>query len=112
MTIDDNTLYLLEYEAALTWLSEETHSEAGRLAALALAPNLTPAEILTSWSLIAEGREILNRGDHLDLSEHIDLTEILEPLKVEGAMLGVEELRAVGYEARTALAARSFFGGP
>ncbi|MDR0881940.1 MAG: Smr/MutS family protein [Candidatus Adiutrix sp.] len=112
MTIDDNTLYLLEYEAALAWLSEETHSEAGRLAALALTPDLAPEEILRSWSLIAEGREVLNLGDHLDLSEHIDLTEILEPLKVEGARLGVEELRAVGFEARTARAARSFFAGP
>ncbi len=107
--MDENTIALLEYDAALTWLSEETHSEAGRLAALALAPELPPEEIRKSWSLIEEAREVLNLGDHLDLSDHIDLTEALEPLKVEGAMLGVDELRAVGHEARCARRARSFF---
>ncbi|MDR1044746.1 MAG: Smr/MutS family protein [Candidatus Adiutrix sp.] len=107
--MDFNTLNLLEYDSALLRLSQETRSEAGRLAALALSPDLNPGEILLSWALIAEGREVLNRGDSPDLSGHIDLTEVLEPLKVEGSMLGVEELRAVGYEARAARTARTFF---
>ncbi len=107
--MDENTLSLLEYNAALEWLSEETHSEAGRLAALALTPDLAPDEILHSWSLIGEGREVLNQGDHLDLSRHLDLTAILEPLKVEGSMLNAEELLAVGDEARCARAAQTFF---
>ena len=107
--MDQNTLTLLEYDAALEWLAEETHSEAGRLAALSLRPDLSAEEIRRSWSLIAEGREVLNQGDSLDLSEHIDLSEVLEPLKVEGSMLGVEELRAVGYEARCAKSAQTFF---
>ena len=107
--MDPNTLSLLEYDAALEWLAEEAHSEAGRQKALALQPDLSIDEILQSWQLINEGREVLIQGDYLDLSEHIDLTEILEPLKVEGSMLGVEELRAVGYEARCAKVAASFF---
>ncbi len=107
--MDESTINLLEYDAALERLAEETHSEAGRLAALALTPDLSPADILKSWSLISEGREVLNQGDSLDLSEHIDLTEVLEPLKVEGSILGPEELRAVGYEARCARSAQTFF---
>lgn len=107
--MDQTTLNILEYDAALDWLAEETHSEAGRLAALALSPDLPPEEILESWSLISEGRVVLNQGDSLDLGHHIDLSEVLEPLKVEGSMLGVEELRAVGYEARSAQAAQTFF---
>ena len=107
--MDDNTLLILEYEAALEWLSEETHSEAGRLAALDLRPELTPEEILHSWRLIHEGREVLIQGDSLNLSDHLDLSEVLEPLKVDGSMLGVDELRAVGLEARCARAAQTFF---
>jgi len=109
--LDTTTSSLLEYESALARLAEETHSEAGRLAALYLEPDLEPEEILRSWALIAEGREVLNQGDHLDLSDHIDLTEVLEPLKVEGALLDIEELRAVGFEARCARAAQTFFAG-
>ena len=105
----ENTKILLEYDAALEVLAGETHSEAGRLAALALSPDLPPEEILESWRLISEGREVLILGDSLDLSNHLDLTEVLEPLKVEGAMLGVDELRAVGLEARCSRAAQTFF---
>ncbi|MDL2259750.1 Smr/MutS family protein [Deltaproteobacteria bacterium OttesenSCG-928-K17] len=104
-----NTLSILEYNEALQRLAQETHSEAGRLAALALTPELTVEDILESWALISEGREVLNLGDSLDLAAHIDLTEVLEPLKVEGSMLGVDELRAVGFEARCARAAKTFF---
>lgn len=107
--MDDNTLSLLEYYGALEWLSEEAHSEAGRWAALNLKPDLLPDEILESWRLIDEGREILIQGDSLNMGEHLDLTEVLEPLKVEGAILGVDELRAVGLEARCSRAALAFF---
>ena len=109
MTIDQSTLTLLEYNAALKWLAEETHSEAGRLASLALLPDLPPKSILQSWTLISEGREILDQNDAPDFSEHLDLTEILEPLQVEGSMLNLEELQAVGFEARTSQRSRSFF---
>ncbi len=111
MTVDANTLSLLEYDAALEWLSGETHSEAGRLAALSLTPDLPPGEILESWALIKEGREVLNLGDSLDMADHLELEEMLEPLKVEGSMLQIEELRAVGDEARCASRARGFFAG-
>lgn len=107
--MDTNTLTLLEYDQALQWLSEETHSQAGRLAALSLTPDLPPDEILQSWSLISEAREILIQTDGPDISEHLDLQEIMEPLKVEGSVLNVEQLQAVGFEARTAQVARSFF---
>ncbi len=107
--MDQNTLHILEYEAALERLSEETHSEAGRMASLALLPTLAPEEILRSWTLVGEGREILSEGASPDLGEHLDLAVILEPLKVEGAMLDVEELAAVACEARCAKGAKSFF---
>ncbi|MDR2946414.1 MAG: hypothetical protein LBV79_06690, partial [Candidatus Adiutrix sp.] len=107
--MDDNTLALLEYEETLEWLAEETHSEPGRWAAMNLRPELSPEEILESWKLIHEGREVLIQGDSLSLADHLDLTEALEPLKVEGSMLGVDELRAVGLEARCARAAQTFF---
>ena len=107
--MDDNTLAILEYGETLEWVAEQTHSEAGRWAVMNLRPELGPDEIIASWRLIAEGREVLIQSDSLSLSDHLDLSEVLEPLKVEGSMLGVEELRAVGLEARCARAARTYF---
>jgi len=106
----DNAKAVLEFDAALAWLSEEAQSESGRLAALALTPDLEPGAVLESWALIAEGREILSQGAAPDLSGHLDLDPVLAPLKVEGAGLDPEELLAVAQEAaciqraRTALA--------
>ncbi|UQZ90646.1 hypothetical protein C4J81_16115 [Deltaproteobacteria bacterium Smac51] len=107
--MDTNTLKILEYQAALEWLAEETHSEAGRLAALALEPDLEIEAIIRSWTLVGEGREVLNQGGYPDFNDHLDLTQILELLKVEGSMLDVDELRAVGYEARCSKLTQSFF---
>ena len=97
---------VLEFEEALAWLSGEAQSECGRLAALALAPNLDSEAVLESWALIAEAREISNQGLAPNLSEHLDLTAVLGPLKVEGAVLGVDELLAVGQEAASIQRAR------
>ena len=103
----DNAKAVLEFDAALAWLSEEAQSENGRLAALALTPDLKSGAVLESWALIAEGREILSRGAAPDLSEHLDLGPLLAPLKVEGAGLGPEELLAVAQEAACIQRARS-----
>ena len=107
--MDQNTLNLLEYDKALEVLAGECHSWPGKAAALALQPNLTPEGILHNWDLIEEALELFNLAGSLDLSDHLDLTKILEPLKVDGAMLGVDELRAVGYEARVSKVARGYF---
>ncbi len=107
-SLDSNTLNLLEYDGVLQCLAALAHSEAGRLTALALKPDLEPKEVLESWNLIREGREILNQGEDLDLGEHLDLTALLEPLEIEGARLGAEELLAVGLEAAANSRTKSF----
>ncbi|MDR1922468.1 MAG: Smr/MutS family protein [Candidatus Adiutrix sp.] len=109
--MDDNTLKLLEYEAALAWLAEEAGSGPGRAAALALRPDLTPEAVLESWRLIEEGREVLAAGPGPDLAGHLDLSPALERLKAEGARLDVDELSAVGREARAIGQARALFSG-
>jgi len=102
----DNAKTILEFDAALAWLSEEAHSEDGRLAALALTSDLGTEAVLESWALIAEGRDILNQGTAPDLSEHLDLTSILARLKAEGAGLNAEELLVVAQEAAAIQRAR------
>lgn len=105
----DSARLILEYDAVLDWLAEEAHSVSGRRAALALTPDLTPEAVLQSWSFITEGRKILAEGNSPDLSDHLDLTEIMASLKLEGVLLGVEELRAVGCEAACSRRNRTFF---
>lgn len=96
---DPNTLAILEYQTALEALAAEAQSPAGRAAALALRPVLSPEQVLSSWGLIDEGRALMNAGCQPDIGDHLDLSAILEPLKVQGSRLGPEELRAVGLEA-------------
>ena len=95
----DNAKVILEFEAALAWLSEEAQSESGRLAALALTPDLGSEAVLESWALISEGRDVLSQGAAPDLSEHLDLASVLARLKVEGSGLVAEEFLAVAQEA-------------
>lgn len=95
----------------MDWLAELAHSEPGAQAAVALTPDLSPAQALENWALIGEARAALSLSESPDLRDHHDLTEILSSLGPEGARLNLDELKLVGEEAKTSALALGWLKG-
>lgn len=90
-------------------LAEKALSGPGAEAALALRPEYEPDQVLNSWRLTEEARNLISRKGLPEIGGHLDVSLYLEHLLKPGAVLGPEELALIGLEAEAIQAAWAYF---